>query len=272
MANDNDYIALLDAADTLDDKPRSKYIYAVWSKDDGSLNFYNREDVPQEGSTFEGREATFVWGEDDFDKTPWRISDNHNYESYMVNHLTSDHCWLLYETGTGDTTLKTPFGECKGYVEFDACGFEDWLNEHQNGAYEPNEYIQDFVDHVTGLDNPHIKSITVVDENIPFYNVEKWFAHCPNLTYVDMEKLDLHDYICFEMSYEDIMYGEGEAAVKRAEQDFESCFADCPHITELPQVFKDCIKDGYGTINDIWRVVDPEHVDDCEFDDYGYQI
>lgn len=40
-----------------------KRVFAVYSRDDKSLRFYNREAMPEEGDVFEGRTADAVYGD-----------------------------------------------------------------------------------------------------------------------------------------------------------------------------------------------------------------
>lgn len=56
----------------------SKETFAVFSEDDGSLNFYHRNIVPTMGSQFEGKTATHIYTKFD-DRVTHKIIDGHQY-------------------------------------------------------------------------------------------------------------------------------------------------------------------------------------------------
>lgn len=246
-----DFEALLDKADEIGNNHKSgkKYVYAVYSETDGSLKFYNREEVPDEGSMLNGRKVTSVMMDGAYDfcngwDAPWLNNvDMTVYDSSdEVLGMSRDDqgfeekAQQLFKDGGTPVVCNGKFGQYNAtayaYEVNDSSSFE-WSSHGGNWTYRYKR---------KDANNPHIKSVEVVDSGIKPNYMKNWFVDCPNLEHADMSKLDLSS-IAHQMGTRNLPSGQNQ---------LDNCFVNCPKLDKMPDNMQQLSNRLYSELDNIY--------------------
>ncbi len=157
-------------------------VFAIYSADDNSLTFYTDDELPQAGSTYNGKTATIVYTGFDtteytrFTRVPWynlssiieSVTFDESYASaqpismaYWFFNFTNCTSWDLANTDVSKvTSLYDTFYHCTGLTSLESLA--EWDVSSVTSLYCTFEYCA-YLESLEGLENWNVSSVTAMD-------------------------------------------------------------------------------------------------------------
>lgn len=205
----------------------NRVAFAVYSADDGSLNFYKRMDIPEVGDTFEGKTVTAVYTGFETDVYGLSIEDNWNgpYTTPWYEYKDNILSVKVIDDGIEPANTRFWFGNLSNVESID-------LSKIKTPKDQSDCYLDLFVNckKLKHIDFGALASVSPI-------RMDSAFASCSSLKSVDLSRLDTSGTQNFAYLFQNCTSLEeikgSDTLVNAGTNRIECMFENCKSLSSL---------------------------------------